>query len=78
MCSDFGLVQFEGGTFHCTKRINIKASSTGGHIVKWKSVWYGAKLVCTGSQELCQSLYLSLKLNLPRVGMYILILKTIL
>lgn len=69
MCSDFGLVEYDDGAFECTKQLNIKVSSTGGHIVKCKSGWYRAKLICTGSQEFCQSLYLSLKLKLPRVGM---------
>ncbi|KAK9872774.1 hypothetical protein WA026_019556 [Henosepilachna vigintioctopunctata] len=67
MCSDFVLIKYDDGVFHYTKESNIKASPMGGHVVKWKSAWYGAKILCKGSKELCQSLYLSLKLNLPRV-----------
>lgn len=68
----YGLVKFNDGVYYFTKKSNIKTTSKGGHVVKWGSAWYEAKLLHVGSRKLCQMLCVSIKMKLPRVGMYIL------
>ncbi|KAG5883277.1 hypothetical protein JTB14_026854 [Gonioctena quinquepunctata] len=63
----YGLVLFDDGVDHCTKFSNIKQRINEQCIAKWNSSWFGAKLLCKGSRELCLSMKKSLIFDVPYV-----------